>query len=309
VPGDPPGGRPIRMTHSGTWDEVLRVLRDPIFALLFAIFLAFLSSRRIRRLIRFTCFLSAVVILIWLAAHDTSSAHVEIAVVAAATRVVLTLIVALFIVAIIAIAALLVMYFKTQPVPSSLPAGRSAWRGRSSSIEHEFPSLMASVLQESSLGDTAEGDIAKRVILEEGDSLNGNFERTALLLGDLFDGLDDVDNPVQVCVEFVRIYFSGLSAHSAEIKKAHEECGKSIGHIANALERTSYGVDTPLKDMSRKNWFPTSGQWAAVMQDSDFTLPYLALRIICFKAVWRAVAMIIYKPFACVLLLAQLDDH
>jgi hypothetical protein len=252
---------------------------------------------------------SAAVILIWLAAHNASSAHIEIAVVAAATRVMLTLILALFVVALIAIAAVLIMYFKTQPAPSSLSGGRPARRARySSSIsatDLELPSLMASVLQESSLGDTADGEIAQRTILAEASSLGENVEGMVGLLGVLFDGLDDADGTVQVCMEIVRIYFSGLSAHSAEIKRAQEDCSRSIARIASALERTSYDVHPQLRDMSRKNWFPTSSQWAAVLQDSDFALPYLALRIICLKAVWRAVAMTIYKPLACVMLLAQ----
>ncbi len=60
--------------------------------------------------------------------------------------------------------------------------------------------------------------------------------------------------------------------------------------------------------MSQENWFPTSGEWAVVTNDNDLPLPYLAIRIICLKAVWRAVAMVMYKSYACSMLLAQLDD-
>lgn len=298
----------IEVTHNGIWDAVLRVLRDPIFALLFAVFLAFLSSRPIRGVVRFICFLAAVVILIWLAAHNASSAHVEIAVIAAMTRVMLTFIVVLLIIAIIAIAAVLIMYIKTQPSASPRSGRRSSLRVRSSFMEGDFRSVMASMLEESSLGNTADDDVAKGIILEESVHLGDNLEAVACLIGELLDDLDDVDNPAQMCIELMRIYFSGLSAHATEIRVAHEECGRSIGRISTALERASVKVHPQLRDMSRKNWLPTSSQWAAVMQDSDAFLPYLALRIICIRAVWRSAAMVIYKPIACAMLLAHTDD-
>jgi hypothetical protein len=106
------------MANSGFWDGVLRVLRDPIFALALAIFLALLSSRHIRRLTRTVLWLAVIVILIWLAAHNASSAHVEIAVVTDFTRVLLILIAVLFAVALIAMAVLLIMYFRPGPVPA-----------------------------------------------------------------------------------------------------------------------------------------------------------------------------------------------
>jgi hypothetical protein len=296
------------MAHNGIWDEVIRTIRDPIFGLVFAVFLAFLSSRPIRRLIRFTCLFAAVIILIWLAAHNTSSAHVEIAVVAAVTRVLLTLIAVLFVVALIAIVALFIMYFKTAPASSSLSSGRSAWRTRQSFGEQRLPSVAPSGRRGSSSGDAADGDIAMQTLSEEGIHLSSSFERVGLLLGGLFDNLDYCNNPAQVCVELIRIYFSGLSAHSAEIREAHEECNKSIERMAGALGPVLYDVRLPLRDMSQKNWFPSSSEWAAVAQDADFPLPYLALRIICLKAVWRGAAMVIYKSYACSMLLAQLDD-
>jgi hypothetical protein len=296
------------MTHNGIWDEVIRIIRDPIFGLVFAVFLAFLSSWHIRRLIRFACLLAAVVILIWLAAHNTSSAHVEIAVVAAVTRVLLIFIAVLFVVALIAIVALSIMYFKTGPASSPLSSRRSALRARPSFIEHGLPSVATSGLQGSSSEDTADGDIAMQTLFEEGIHLSSSLEWVMLLLDDLFDNLDHCNNPAQVCVELMRIYFSGLSAHSAEIREAHEECNKSIERMASALERARYNVRLPLRDMSRKNWFPSSSEWAAIAQQADFSLPYLALRIICLKAVWRAAIMVFYKSYACSMLLAQLDD-
>jgi hypothetical protein len=298
----------IRMTHSGIWDEVIRTIRDPIFGLVFAVFLAFLGSRPIRRLIRFACLLAAVIILIWLAAHNTSSAHVEIAVVAAVTRILLTLIAVLLVVALIAIVALFIMYFKAAPASSSLSSRRSAWRTRPSFIDHGYLSAATSGRPGSSAGDAADGDIATQTLSEEGIHLSGSLERVELLVGGLFDNLDYCNNPAQVCVELMRIYFSGLSAHSAEIREAHEECNKSIERMASALGRALYDVRLPLRDMSQKNWFPSSSEWAAVAQGADFNLPYLALRLICLKAVWRAAAMVIYKSYACSMILAQLDD-
>lgn len=295
------------MTHSGAWDGILRVLRDPIFALAFSVFLAVLASRPIWRLVRMACLLASIVMLIWLAAHNASSAHVEVAVVAAATRVLLILIAALFIVAVIAMAVLLIMYLKSAPAPSSLLGDESTWRVPMSFIAHEPPTSSVSELRESSLGEAAGNDVIQGLILEEGNRFSDHLEKMSHLLDGLFSSVD-YDNPVRACAEMVRIYLSGLSVHSAEIAKLHEECNMGIRRIMNALRGTSYSTHPRLMAMSKKNWFPTSGEWAEVTEEADLHMPYLALRVICLKADWRAVAMIMFKSFASLMLLTKVDE-
>jgi predicted transcriptional regulator len=297
----------IEMTHSVTWDGVLSILRDPIFALVFAVFLAFLGSRPIRRLVRTVFWLASIIILIWLAAHNASSAHVEIAVVTDVTRVLLILIAVLFIVALIALAVLLIMYLKSAPVSSPSLREGSALRARRSFIGHEIASLSASEPLESSLGEAADDDVAERLILEEGSRFSNHLDRMIRLLDDLFSSVD-YDNPVRACAEVMRIYLSGLSVRSAEIRKIHEECNMGIARISSVLARESYTIRLPLRDMSNKDWFPTSGDWAVVTEDTDLRLPYLALRVICLKADWRAAAMVMYKSYTCLVLLAQIDE-
>ena len=285
----------IEMIHSGAWDGVLRILRDPIFALVFAVFLAFLGSRPLRHLVRTAFWLASIVILIWLAAHNASSAHVEIAVVTDISRVLFIFIAVLFVVALTAMAVLLIMYLKSAPVPSS------------SFIGHKIVSPSASELGEFSLGEAADDDVAESLILEERGRFSDHLERMIHLLDDLFSSVD-YDNPVRACAEVMRIYFSGLSARSAEIRQIHEECNMGIARIISVLGRESYTVRLPLRDMSNKNWFPASGEWAVVTEDSGLRLPYLALRVICLKADWRAAAMVMYKSYACLALLTQIDE-
>lgn len=280
----------IEMIHSGAWDGVLRIVRDPIFALVFAVFLAFLGSRPIRHLVRTAFWLASIVILIWLAAHNASSAHVEIAVVTDITRVLFIFIAVLFVVALAAMAVLLIMYLKSAPVPAS------------SFIGHKIVSPGASELGEFSLGEAADDDVAKSLILEERGRFSDHLDRMIHLLDDLFSSVD-YDNPVRACAEVMRIYFSGLSVCSAEIRQIHEECNMGIARIISV-----YTVRLPLRDMSNKNWFPTSGEWAVVTEDSGLRLPYLALRVICLKADWRAAAMIMYKSYVCLALLTQIDE-
>jgi hypothetical protein len=148
----------------------------------FAVFLAFLSSRPIRRLVRTACLLASIVMLIWLAAHNASSAHVEIAVVAAVTRVLLIFIAVLFVVVLIAMAVLLIMYLKSAPASSSPLGEGPALRVRTSFIEHGFASPRISEPQESSLGEAADDDIAERLILEEVGRFSGHFDRMTRLL-------------------------------------------------------------------------------------------------------------------------------
>jgi hypothetical protein len=127
------------------------------------------------------------------------------------------------------------------------------------------------------------------------------------LLDNLFDSVD-YDNPVRACAEVMRIYLSGLSVRSAEISRIHDECNLSIARIINVPAIKSYDIRPSLKNMSNKNWFPTSGEWAAVVEDTEFRLPYLALRVICLKADWRTVAMVMYKSYICLTLLMQIDE-
>ena len=295
------------MTHSGAWDGVLHILRDPIFALVFAVFLTILGSVSVWRLVRTAFWLAAIVILIWLAAHNASSAHVEIAIVTNVARVLLIFIVVLFAVALIAMVVLLIMYLKSAPVSSPLLGEGPALRARTSSIGHEFASPSVSGPQESSLGEAADDDVADRLILEEGGRFSDHLDRIIRLLDGLFSSVD-YDNPVRACAEVMRIYFSGLSARSAEIKKIHEECNMGIARIMNILAIKSYTVRLPLSDMSNRNWFPTSGEWAAVTEDADLPLPYLALRVICLKSDWRTVAMVMCKSYACLAILTQIEE-
>jgi hypothetical protein len=205
-------------------------------------------------------------------------------------------------------AVLLVMYLKSAPVPPSLLGERSALRARTSFIEHDLPSLSASEPQESSPDEGINNDTAERLILEDGNRFSDHLDRMTRLLEGLLSSVDDDSNPVRACAELMRIYFSGLAGCSAEIGKTHEECNTGIRRIANMLGGTSYAIRLPLRDMSHKKWFPTSGEWAAVTEDSDLRLPYFVLRVICLKADWRAVAMVMYKSYACLVLLAQIDE-
>jgi hypothetical protein len=295
------------MTQSGAWDGVLNILRDPIFGLVFAVILTILGSVSVWRVVKTAFWLAAIVILIWLAAHNAASAHVEIAIVTNVARVLLILIVALFAVALIAMAVLLVMYLKSAPASAPLLGEGPSLRARTSSIGRGFASPSVSGPQESSPGEAADDDVAERLILEEGGRFSDHMDRIIRLLEGLFSSVD-FDNPVRACAEVMRIYFSGLSASSAEIKKIHEECNMGIARMMNVLAIKSSTVRLPLSAMSNKNWFPTSGEWAAVTKDSDLPLPYLALRIICLKADWRTVAMVMYKSYACLAILTQLDE-
>jgi hypothetical protein len=257
--------------------------------------------------VRTVFWLASIVILIWLAAHNASSAHVEIAVVTDVTRVLLIFIAAFFAVALIALAVLLVMYLKSAPASSPSPGEGRGLRARPSSIRHEFASLSRSGTEASSLGEDADHDVAEGLILEEAGRFADQLDRMTSLLDDLFGSLD-YDNPIRAGVEVLRIYFSGLSARSAEIGKIHGECNMAIARTANMLARKSYTLRLPLKDMSNENWFPTSGQWAIVTEDIDLRLPYLALRVICLKADWRAAAMVMCKSYTGLALLTQIAE-
>jgi hypothetical protein len=295
------------MIHSGAWGTVLRILRDPIFGLAFAIFLTFLGSRHVRRLVRTIFWLAAIVILIWLAAHNASSAHVELAVVTAITRVLLILIAVLFLVALIALAVLLVMYLKTAPPSSSLLGEGPALRARTSFIGDEIAWPSASEPRASSLGDEAGGDVAERLILEESGHFSAYLDGMTRLLEGLLGSVDS-DNLARVIADVMRIYFSGLSVHSGEIRRVHEKCNASVARTAKVLAEKSYRTRLPLRNMSNENWFPTSGEWAAVTEHAELRFPYLVLRVICLKADWRVAAMIMYKSYACLALLMQLDE-
>ncbi len=287
------------MANSGFWDGVLRILRDPIFALVFALFLTFLGTRAGRRLARTVCWLAAVVILIWLAAHNASSAHVEIAVVTDITRVLLIFIAVLFAVALIALAVLLIMYLKSGPAPSPSPVHRYGGRSYRPFTGHEFTSL-----GETAVLSAADLSADERVILEEGGHLEQQLNQVTELLMDLLEGVD-VDNPGQAVAAVMRTYTSGLSAHSAEIRALHERCTASIARITSVLVK-SHDVRL-LRRMANKHWFPTATEWAAVAGEIDLGLPYFGLRLLCLKKDWRAVVMVMCKSSVSLMLLLDMD--
>lgn len=294
------------MTNSNAWDEALRILRDPIFGLVVSVFLALIGSRNIRRLAGLVCWLASIVLLIWLAAHNASSARVEVAVVTAVTRVLLVCLAALVVIAIIAMAILLVMYLQSAP-PSSLLARQSGLHVRSplSGSEPSGPGALAL----SEPGTSPAADDAREIMQGEGERFADHLETMVGLLDGLFSSADDGGNLLHACGRLLRIYFSGLSAHSAEIAKIHGECDAGVKRLAKLLAQDSYTVRLPLAEMSRRNWFPHAHEWAAVAEHSDFGLPYPAMRAICLKADWRAVTMIMYKSYACLAILMEMAER
>src|SRR4249919_3820217 len=110
----------MALFHGTLWDTVLQILRDPIFALIFSVFLAILASRVVRRVIKILLYLGAVATFIWLVTHNPSFAEVCIAIVGAAFKILLVLIGTLTLIIVIAIICVLIMFIISKPSPYRL---------------------------------------------------------------------------------------------------------------------------------------------------------------------------------------------
>nr|BFE81226.1 hypothetical protein GCM10020093_038270 [Planobispora longispora] len=124
------------MDLAGTdiWGRAIALLEEPIFAVLLAVFLAFLGSQAGWRLVKLLLFCGAVGALVWAMVSYPSVGEAAGAIAGAVATIVLWLIAAVTVIVLAVLAGVLVMYVRAEPAAGadlrpSFPrgAGRRRW--------------------------------------------------------------------------------------------------------------------------------------------------------------------------------------
>ncbi|GII01608.1 hypothetical protein [Planobispora takensis] len=279
------------MDLAGTdvWDGALTVLKDPLFAVLLAVLLAFLGSRAGWRLIKMLLFCGAVGVFVWVAINYPSAGEAAGAIVGAVVTIVLWLLAAVTIITVAVIVGVLVMYLRSEPLTERdlRPLPRRTDRDR----RRRGPS----------------GD-ADDPVQDWGDRFDELAERLVELLPDL-DRIDD-DNPFRTAADLARLYFSGLSSRMPPIRSLHAECDDAIEDLADALQALGADADPDrLRRIARSRVFlPGRREWEAFMEEAGAGVPHTVLRILLLDRRWREVGTIFYKCYFCNrLLLGELE--
>jgi hypothetical protein len=301
----------MNLFHGPLWDSILQILRDPIFALVFSVFLAILASRVVRRVIKALLYLGALATFIWLATHNKAFAEVCIAIVGTAFKILLVLIGALTLIIVVALICVLIMFIISKPSPYRLRKLSSPWNILSASqvAEGTFP-LSKNREMQAELA-TGHVDAEHAIIL-----LHEKGQRAIKLTHDFFsifeylvDDIDE-DHPFRAFISLLHIYFSGLSVHMALIREIHRACNEEIMDLASILPVIFLDADVQiLYDMaSAKTFLPDKDEWQSLMDDADTSIPYVLLRLFCLHRNWKEVCTILYKGYRYVTLLDEYKE-
>jgi hypothetical protein len=302
----------MNLFHGPIWDTIFQILRDPIFALVFSVFLAILASRVVRRVIKTLLYLGAVATFIWLVTHNTSFAEVCIAIAGATFKILLVLIGALALIIVVAIICVLIMFIISKPSPYRLRKLSAPWNILSASQADEGTFSLSKIREMQVELATGHVDAEHAIIL-----LHEKGQRAIKLTYDFFsifeNLVDDIDgdHPFRAFISLLHIYFSGLSVHMALIRETHRACNEEIMGLASILPAIFLDADVQiLHDMaSAKTFLPDKDEWQNLMDDTDTSIPYVLLRLFCLHRNWREVCTILYKSYRYVTLLDEYKEQ
>ena len=301
----------MNLFHGPLWDSILQILRDPIFALVFSVFLTILASRVVRRVIKALLYLGALATFIWLVTHNKSFAEVCIAVVGAVFKILLVLFGAFALIIVVAIICVLIMFIISKPSPSRLRKLSSPWNIllASQAAEGTFPLSKNREVQAELATGYVDAEHAKILLHEKGQRANKLTHDFLSIFEDLVDDIDE-DHPFRAFISLLHIYFSGLPVQMASIREIHRACNKEIMELASILPAIFLDADVQiLHDMaSAKTFLPDKDEWQNLMDDADASIPYVLLRLFCLHRNWKEVCTILYKGYRYVTLLDEYKE-
>ena len=299
--------------HGPLWDKLLQILRDPIFALIFSIFLTILASRVVRKVIKTILYLGALALFIWLVTHNQSFTNLCITIVHVVFNILLVLIIVLAVICALAIIIVFIMFVISKPSPYRLRKLSTPWDilSSSQSIEGTYSTDEKREVLAALATGYVDDEQAKILLHEKGQRVVSLTQDFARIFEALADDLDE-DRPLKMITGMLHIYFSGLSTHMVLIKKFHSACNKEIKDLASILPKIFSGVDVHvqmLEDMARaKTFLPDKDEWQNLMDEADFSIPYVFMRLFCLRRSWKEVCTILYKGYCYVTLLDELKE-
>jgi hypothetical protein len=205
----------MNIFHGSLWDNILQILRDPIFALIFSIFLTILASTVVRKVIKIILYFGALGVFIWLITHNQSFAEVCIAIVGAAFKILLVLISAFALIIVVAIICVLIMFIISKPSPNRLRKLSSPWNILSASQADEgtFPLRNNRELQAELVTGHVDAEHAKMLLHEKGQRATKLTHDFVSIFEDLFDDIDE-DHPIRAVIEQVILQVCFRLTHS-----------------------------------------------------------------------------------------------
>jgi hypothetical protein len=302
----------MTLFHGTLWNIILQVLRDPIFALIFAVFLAILASRVVRKVIKVLLYLGALGTFIWLVTHNQSFAAVCIAIVGAIFKILLVLIGAISLIAVVVIICILIMFIISKPSPYRLRQRYSSpWNILRASQKEEGTFSLS--VREEMQAELAAGYVDTRhaiILLHEKSQYAFKLTEEFFQIFEDFAKDIDGDHPFSAFISLLHIYFSGLSTHMPVIRKSHQDCNKEIEDLASILPAMFKDADVQILHQmaSSKTFLPDKDEWQNIMDDEDTSIPYVFLKLFCLHRNWKEVCTILYKSYCYITLLEEYKE-
>lgn len=277
------------------WDPVLKVLRDPLTALIVSIVLALLAVRAVQRLVRWLLILAAIATFIWLLTRYESFADVTVAVVGSVGKILIALVCLAAVVAVVAIVAVLVMYIKSEERPHLR------------SLDSDGPSLRPAE-HLTARPDPGEAPIAW--LDHAAERMADLFGRLTAVVEPIFDRVDNLDSMPELVGALLRGYFTGLRPYRSEIRRIHAICNEELRQLATTLPTMFDGVGQErLTRMAKAHvLLPDREAWQALSDDGEMPMPYFVMRILCLHRRWREFATVMYKTYFASALLAECSE-
>jgi hypothetical protein len=255
------------------WDRTLEVLRDPLFAVVLSVVLAVLASQVGGCIVRLVLALGSMAAFIWLVVRFDAFREVVVAVIGAVATIGAVLIICLTVIAVVTIVAV-----------HSMSRRAETGLGQHSSPVELLPSLPAA---EEPLRHQLEARDARFIAIRD---------RLMAMVEKLEDQVD-TDGGFRLVTSLTAAYFSGLSAHAAELKQRQHESGELLRELAEFLPLSFSGVDSQelLAIASAKSYLPSKDELSELVEMDRPGLVYLLARLLVLHPKWRIWATTLAK--------------
>lgn len=254
---------------------VLKVLRDPLFAVVLAIVLAILSTKVGGCLVRLTLAVGSIAAFIWLLVRFEPFENFVVAVVSAIATVLVVLVICLAVIVVVAVMAVYVMHREEtrgprQPRAPLTPPARRETR-------------------------YSEDDDTTRL-----QRWRDDFQELDTRLVGIVESLVELaDDPglTRGIGRLTAAYFSGLTPHLPDIRRIGDECDRLLLDLANHLPESFTGVDETrlLALASAGTYLPSRAELEEWTEDEIPWYAYWAVRALCIHRSWRTTATVYAK--------------
>jgi len=270
-----------------TWDTVLSVLRDPLFALGSSVVLALLASRVLQGFFRFCVLAGIAAFFIYSAARYSAVSAIVVALV----YLVLALVVGLVVLGVAAVGAVVFLYRHAEAREIASP--------RVDAQRLHLPSRPT--------GSGPAGS-ADEELQDAATALMVLAQRLNEVLEQVFDLDDRAGVPAQVG-QAVHAFFGGLRPYLPEVRRIDAHVHDEIRRLIASMQQADIDP-TALVRLLDPGFVPTAQDWRLLLDDGggdDDTSLLLVLRLALLHRRWREFATIYYRCGFALRLLVDFD--